>query len=368
MSIEPLVADVNQHLERVAIRVRGKKLSFRGTFPPKPGDGRVPKHYELASGCSATPAGLKLAKAKAQEIDSLLVRERFDWELFLKPKSKPAQTVGDWIQKFEEDHWDKVPQEPSKLNSYHKDYRLKFNHLPADKPLSLDLLKQVILERTQPGTRSRKGYAMAYRRLAEFAGLPDTSDIGALERGYSSKSVAPRDLPSDEEIAEARSKMRTPGWLWVYDVLAIYGLRPHEVFRLSTDRINESPALVEVLEGKTGRRLVFPMTADIWEFGAKVVQLPAVQVEGKNNNQLGMKISQEFREAGVGFPPYNLRHAYARRGYEQGFPPEFLARSMGHSYDVHTKVYKAWLGEDSDLKIYKAVMAKTAKFSAAPEG
>jgi integrase len=81
-----------------------------------------------------------------------------------------------------------------------------------------------------------------------------------------------------------------------------------------------------------------------------------------------MKISQEFRAAGVGFSPYNLRHAYARRGYEQGFPPEFLPRSMGHSDDVHTKVYKAWLGEDSDFKIYTAVIAKTAKFSAALEG
>jgi hypothetical protein len=41
---------------------------------------------------------------------------------------------------------------------------------------------------------------------------------------------------------------------------------------------------------------------------------------------------------------------------------------MGHSDDVHTKVYKAWLGEDSDFKIYTAVIAKTAKFSAALEG
>ena len=30
------------------------------------------------------------------------------------------------------------------------------------------------------------------------------------------------------------------------------------------------------------------------------------------------------------------------------------------------KSYKAWIGEDSDIKIYKAVMAKQAKFSAAP--
>ena len=141
---------------------------------------------------------------------------------------------------------------------------------------------------------------------------------------------------------------------------------PHEIFQLSTDRLNEEPALLEVLKGKTGRRLVFPMAADFWEFDAKAVELPAVEVEGKNNNQLGMKVSQEFLEAGVGFPPYNLRHSYARRGYEQGFPPEFLARSMGHSYDVHTKIYKAWSGEDSDIKIYKAVIAKQAKFSAAP--
>ena len=75
--------------------------------------------------------------------------------------------------------------------------------------------------------------------------------------------------------------MKTPGWLWVYDALAIYGLRPHEIFQLSTDRLNEEPALLEVLKGKTGRRLVFPMAADFWEFDAKAVELPAVEVEGK---------------------------------------------------------------------------------------
>lgn len=271
--------------------------------------------------------------------------EKFDWSPYLKGKSAPAQTIGDWIQRFEGDH---LPQEPSKLNSYHKDYRLKFNHLPTDEELKVDVLKCIILERTQPGTRSRKGYAMAYRRLAEFSGLPDASELAELERGYSSKSVTPRDLPSDAEIVAARSKMKTPGWLWVYDVMAVYGLRPHEVFRLGIERLREDPALLEVLDGKTGRRLVFPILADFWEFDAKTVQLPGVEIKGKNNNQLGMKVSQEFREAGIEFPPYNLRHAYARRGYEQGFPPEFLARSMGHSYDVHTKSYKAWIGEDSD--------------------
>jgi len=62
------------------------------------------------------------------------------------------------------------------------------------------------------------------RTLFEILKSSVSHGFWKMERGYSSKSVTPRDLPSDEEIVEARSKMVTPGWLWVYDAIAIYGL------------------------------------------------------------------------------------------------------------------------------------------------
>lgn len=360
MTFQERLGDVNKTFSKVSIRQRGEKLSIRGTFPPKPGDGERPKSYEHSTGKPATPAGLRMAAAIASEMDSLLIRDKFEWAPYLKGKQKPPEKVGEWLEKFGTHHWEHVQKTPTTLNSWHKDYELKFNHLPKDESLTLDLLKRVILERTQPETRSRQGYAMAFRCLAEFARLPDASDLKELERGYSaSTSVNPRDLPSDEMIAAERTKFHAGGWLWIYDALAVYGLRPHEVLKVYVDRLNEVPPVLEVPDDtKTGRHTVFPIPSDLWEIDIRNYQLPDIRIEGRNNNELGMAISQKFRQLNVGFVPYDLRHCYARRGFEFGFPPDFLAKSMGHSLATHLTKYRAWWGEQPYLKVYREVMSR----------
>ncbi|MEB3359177.1 MAG: integrase [Synechococcales bacterium] len=308
---------------------------------------------------TANPAGLKLAIAKAKEVDAQLVWEKFDWTPYLKDSDRPAETVGEWLEKFEADHWSKVQQTPKKLNSWHKDYELKFNHLPEDQPLTIELLRQVIEKKSSPSTRSRQGYVFAFRRLAEFAGLPGVEVLKTLSRGYSSsKSVQPRDLPTDAAIADAL-ELLPPDWQWLYKAMAIYGLRSHEVFRLRTDRLHEDPPLLEVTDNsKTGSRIAYPIENYSWCFDIQDFQLPAIKVEGRNNNRLGMAISQKFRQKNLGFIPYALRHCYARRGFEEGYPPDFLAVSMGHSLQVHLKIYRAWWGEDAYMKVFKDIRAK----------
>jgi HPt (histidine-containing phosphotransfer) domain-containing protein len=361
MTLSERLEEINKGLKLTAIRQRGSRLSIRGTFPPKPGDGSKAKSYEIATGKPANAAGLKQAAAIAQEIESLLIRDKFDWAAYLKGNQKPAQTVGEWLIKLEAHHWSHTPKDSSKLNSWHKDYELKFNHLPQDELLSLELLQQIAVQRSKPGTRSRQGYAMAFRVLAEFAGIPDAKTLNELGKGYSTGTVNPRELPSDDAIALARCKFERGGWLWIYDALAVYGLRPHEIFKALTDRISYDPPLLDVPEGtKTGAHTAFPIPADNWEIDIQTYALPAVRVEGRNNNQLGMVISQKFRQLDVGFAAYDLRHCYARRGFEFGFPPDFLARSMGHSLEVHLSTYRAWWGEQPYLRVYREVMSKRA--------
>lgn len=317
-------------------------------FPPKPGDGSTPKRYEIATSKPATPAGLKQTRAIAHEIEAQLIRDRFDWRPWLKGKQKPPELTSEWIEKFTALHWEKTAKTPSKLNSWHKDYELKFCHLP-DAPLTLSLLRDTIGKRSKAGSRSRQGYAFTYRQLAEFAGLEGAAELAELGRGYSGgRGVNPRELPSDEAIAAAREKFQG-GWLWAFEAMAIYGLRPHELF-LVRDRLGEDPPLLEVPdETKTGFHIAFPVEPFDWALTTKI--LPSIKIEGRNNNQLGMAISQKFRSSNVGFKPYDLRHAYARRGFEVGFPPDFLAKSMGHSLEVHLKSYRAWWGEQPYLTI-----------------
>lgn len=109
MVFEERLEEVNQTLSKVSIRQRGEKLSIRGTFTSKPDDGNRPKSQEISTGKPATPAGLRMTVVIAQEIDSLLVRDKFEWEPYLKGKQKPAETVGEWLEKFEAAHWNNTP-------------------------------------------------------------------------------------------------------------------------------------------------------------------------------------------------------------------------------------------------------------------
>lgn len=306
-----------------------------------------------------------MAAAIAQEIDSLLVRDKFEWEPYLKGKQKPAATVGEWLEKFEADHWNHVQKTPTKQNSWHKDYELKFNHIPKDEPLTLELLKRVILERTEPGSRSRDGYGMAFRLLAEFAKLPGAADLKEFEGVYSgAKPVNPRSLPNDIKILETCEQFKD-GWRWLYAVIAVYGLRPHEALLALPDRLGENPPLLEIPDPtKTGYRIAFPIFADAWDINVRAYELPSIRIEGRNNNQLGMAVSQKFRQLNVEFKPYDLRHSFARRGFEFGFPPDFLAQSMGHSLAIHLKTYRAWWGDQPYLKVYREVMGRRAIASA----
>lgn len=207
--------------------------------------------------------------------------------LISKGKQKLAKTVGEWLEKFETDHWNHVQKSPTKLNSWHKDYELKFNHLPKDEPLTLELLKRVVLERTEPESRSRDGYGMAFRLLAEFAELPGAEGLKEFEGVYSGGNpVNPRNLPSEVKILET-GKLFKGGWQWLYAAMAVYGLRPHEALLALPDRLQEDPPLLEIPNAtKTGYRIAFPISADAWDFDVQSYELPPIQIEGRNNATL----------------------------------------------------------------------------------
>lgn len=366
MEISERIKALNTQLSLVSIRCKSGKLYLRATLPPKPGDGSQPKQYELATKCNASVEGLKIAKAKALEVESLLLRDKFDWTLYLKNKAcKQPETVGEWVKRLEKAHWEKTLRNPNKENSFHKDYRSKFNRLPQEEPLTVELLREATLTMSEPETRSRVGFVLAFRRLARFAGLP-TDNLSGLDAGYSQSCLNPRRLPSDEEIKRIRSKIENPAWLWVFDLLAIYGIRPHEIFHLNTGGLSEDPPMLEVLkETKTKDRFVYPCRAKDWtEFDPLAVAYPKVKTEGRNNNRLGEVVSREFRNLRIGFTPYDLRHCYARRMFETGFRDSFIAKSMGHSVTVHLSIYRAWWDQSTYHKEYERVMKQ--QFAADP--
>jgi len=57
----------------------------------------------------------------------------------------------------------------------------------------------------------------------------------------------------------------------------------------------------------------------------------------KNIRQFASTLAERRRYKGIKFQIYNLRHRYAIRGHELGFPIDDMARWMGHSAEGVTK-------------------------------
>ncbi|UBF27449.1 hypothetical protein K9N68_05750 [Kovacikia minuta CCNUW1] len=361
------IHEINQQLEKVSLRQKGGKLYVRGrtddTFPPRPGEWEV-KRVEFALDCNATLPGLKVARLKVQEIDHQLLWGKFDWTPHLRGKNKPAQTVAEWVEKYEAAHWECTPRTPTKENSYHKNYRLFFKRLPQHETLTLNLLRSVILRESKPATRSRQFFCMAYGKLAEFVSQKGAivldelvlfqKELKDLRQGYSPEEILPEDLPTDEQIVEIWNSIKNPAWKWVYGMLATYGMRPHEIFRLDVQRYNHSTEVLRVFEEtKTGTRLVYPCLP-VWRerFELWNVQYPKIRVEGRNNNDLGEKISQEFRERKIPHNPYALRHAWCIRTALLEVPDTIAAKWAGHSVAVRTETYHQAISKAQHERVF----------------
>lgn len=328
----------NTALDRVQIRQKGDRLYLRATLPPKPGDGNKPKRCELSTGYGAHPEGLKFAKAKALEIEGQLIREKFDWTPWLKGKHKPAETVGEWVSKFENNYWESRERSLAKISTWKASYQEAFDRLDPEKPLTETLLRAEILK-SKAGTRTREKLCFAYGAIAKFAGL----DVKFSELATGCGSKIQRDLPSDSEIEAMRDSIANPAWQWVFGMLATYGLRPHEVYKLDCSELESEPGWLRVLpDTKTSDRLILPLQPQ-WRSDWKLweVKLPNTQTKGKTNQSIGAKVTPSLRAQGINLTAYHLRDAYAVRGSVLGIDPAIVARWMGHSLQIHfTKYHK----------------------------
>lgn len=360
--------DINQQLERVSLREKDGRLYIRGrrsnSFPLKPGE-RKPRRVELALGVSATPAGMKVAIARAKAIDSQLLWGKFEWNSWLRGNAKPPDSIAEWVQRFEQNYWHHNEKTLTKERTFRNSYSHYFSALPQDIPLSLPLLKATLLEKSQSGSRSRQFYCMAYRRLAEFAAKHEvipfeeltrfSGELRELRKGYAPEKILPENLPTDQQIIEIWQSINNPAWKWLYRMLAVYGLRPHEVFRLDLGRFTEQTEELRVLEEtKTGARLVFPCPHG-WREQFKLwdAQLPKIQLAGKSNEEIGKKVSQEFRERKIPHIPYALRHAWCIRTVLVGVPDSVAARWAGHSVSIHAKTYHQAISESQQHQVFE---------------
>lgn len=350
--IDARLAQANGRLKAgkigVAIEVRGDRLLLRATLPPRPGSSKtVPHQQRIAIGYHANPAGLRLAEQEARRIGSLLDAGQFSWDEFIAPT--PPDTCADWIARYEADYFTRRKRTPATETTWETDYLKVFQALPQDQALTLEVCDRLIRTKS-PDTRTRKRFVDVLARLCVFAGLEP--NFKNLRGSYSPLRVAPRSLPSDRDVAQYRETIPSSEWRRVYSLIAVYGLRPHEVFSLD---LADFPLVRVGEETKTGSRLIFPFYPEWAESWDLLGNLPAVT--GKNNVALGNRVNHAFSRYHIPFPPYHLRHCWAVRSLEFGLDISLAAAQMGHSVSVHSQIYHAWITEDIHARAYQVLLA-----------
>jgi integrase len=258
-----------------------------------------------------------------------------------------------WIDKFREDYL----QRGSSETTWKTDYQKILNRLPSKKPMTAALLHEIVLT-TPVNTKTRKRACMVCGAIARFSGIK--YDPSPYSGKYSPKKVTPRQIPPDDLLLEQYDRLTNPGWKWFFGMMATYGLRPHEVFRLELDELREGNPVIQVQRRtKTGERPVWAFHPYWFEqFNLSSVTIPPIDLT-RPNIKLGESACRYFREFGLPFHLYDMRHRWAIRAtVDYKLDYKVAAKMMGHSYQVHETIYHRWIDVDAIQREYDRVTRK----------
>ncbi|MBE7381282.1 MAG: hypothetical protein F6J95_007710 [Leptolyngbya sp. SIO1E4] len=359
--IQAEVRSVNLWLKaecyRVAIQIRGKRLSLAATLPPKPNSTKVKSHQQrIPLKLGATLAGLRRAKAQAILLADQLDREKFNWADWIDfSKDEPeVKTCKYWLEKFKAHVWPDLPDD-KEFNWTKRYLYFGLNKLPLDKPLTPEVLVAAVLTKKAGNKASRDRACIQLQRLANYAGID--VDLSPFRVGYSSADVTPKEIPGDNEIERVISDISNPQWRYVFALMAIYGLRDHEAFLCNLEERNGVLVAVVPDNTKTGQHIAYPHPAkwvELWLMGERDVPL----VKAKANSDYGASAAEYWRRIKAPETPYTLRHAYAIRHIGK-VDSAIVASWMGHSPEMHRKTYQRWISESVQKDAWQKLQSKS---------
>nr|MCM0591672.1 site-specific integrase [Gloeotrichia echinulata DEX184] len=382
-------AKILQELEQINLRLKSAKakvtiresngsLQLRATLPIKPGDtdknatGR--KQYNLSLNIPANLDGLKTAEEEAYELGKLIARKTFEWNdkyLGNEAIKKDLQTIGELLENFAEEYF-KTHKRTTKSEHtffYYFSRTKRFTN-PKDFATAENLISSI--------EKIDKEWARynAARAISAFC-FTFKIDIDLSKYSKMPANNA-RNIPTDADISVGILKfedyLNNRGnqvnqdvkdswqlWRWTYGMLAVFGLRPRELFInpdidwwLSKENIDLTWKVHK--DCKTGERQALPLYKQwIEEFdltNPKYLEMLGIAIRKKDNTNhaeitaLTQRVSWWFRKIGVDFKPYDLRHAWAIRAHILGIPIKAAADNLGHSVQVHTQTYQRWFSLD----------------------
>jgi hypothetical protein len=376
--LDSQIAKINGRLKGarlgLIIERRGDRLALRGTLPPRPGsDRQSPYQQRIPLKLPANKAGLKQAEQEAKLIAAKLIENTFDWRPYL---ASHGQVLGSdeltaKIQAFEQHYRAVALADPDKLEAsvqttWEKAYAPYLKKLQdlCDRRPTLSLPEAIVatVKSTRTHSRSRQVCCTALQNFAGFLDLELPVDLKTLWGKYGTSRTQMRQLPTDEQIVTWFHKIPNPAWQCVYGLMAVYGLRNHEVFFCDYQTLiaGDPEAAIEVLATtKTGAHDVWPFPP-VWieEFGLREIALPDIEtdLEKTTLQRIGQQVTLQFRRYGIPFAPYDLRHAWAVRTILMGLPDTVAARMMGHSVEVHNRTYHRWITRRDQRQAVRAAL------------
>ncbi len=348
---------------KLKIEKRGEKLNIRGSLPSKEDNNNF-KIQRISLGLKADISGLEEAKKKLQLINLQLELNQFDWINWIdKPYKKEIKDGFEFPKRlnqfeeffFKENKSDfRTSTRKTTWRSSYKPYMKRILYFYNDyENEDLEKIFQKTLESYKEGTRSRKQCATSLSVLAKFLDIKLPEDWKLNSRGYGLNKAGFRDLPKDELIVKLWETIPNKSWKFVFGLMATYGLRNHEVFFCDLSSLtNLGDKIIRVLPTtKTGEHQVWPFHPEwvekfeLTKLGENPELLPNINRDLKITTlqNIGKKITDQFKRYSLQIKPYDLRHAWAVRTIFYDLPDTVAARMMGHSVSLHTQTYHHWI-------------------------
>ena len=366
---------------KLKIEKRGEKLNIRGSLPSKEDKNNF-KIQRISLGLKADISGLEEAKKKLQLINLQLELNQFNWIHWLANSNK-KEIKNDFefqnrLNQFEEYFFKEGKSEylsstrKTTWRSSYKPYLKRvlniYNEYNSDE---LEKIFQKTLESYKEGSRSRKQCATSLSVLAKFLEIKLPEDWKSNSKGYGLNKAGFRNLPTDEEIEKLWAKIPNKSWKFVFGLMATYGLRNHEVFFCDLSSLTSfGDKIVRVLPTtKTGEHQVWPFHPEwvekfeLSKLGENPELLPSIKKDLKITTlqNIGKKITDQFKRYALQIKPYDLRHSWAVRTIFYDLPDTVAARMMGHSVSLHTQTYHHWITKRDQQKAVNNALLKVKR-------
>jgi len=366
---------------KLRIEKRGEKLNIRGSLPLKEDKNNF-KIQRISLGIKADISGLEEAKKKLQLINLQLELNQFDWINWVsnsnKKNIKNEFEFPNRLNQFEAFFFKEKKNEylsSTRKTTWRSSYKPYLNRILkiyyGNNNENLETIFQKTLESYKEGSRSRKQCATSLNVLAKFLEIKLPENWKLNSKGYGLNKAGFRDLPTDEVIEELWEKIPNKSWKFVFGLMATYGLRNHEVFFSDLSSLtNFGDKIIRVLPTtKTGEHQVWPFHPEwiekfeLSKLGKNPELLPNINRDLKITTlqNIGKKITDQFKRYSLGIKPYDLRHAWAVRTIFYDLPDTVAARMMGHSVSLHTQTYHHWITKRDQQQAVNNSLLKVKK-------